>query len=248
MARESFAGKICLVTGAARGIGGAIARAFAEEGAQVVMTDVLGPELDDLASTLGQIGVHHDVADEQGWRDLIKMIEDRFGRLDILVNNAGYGWLKNVTEIALEDWRRLMAVNVDGVFLGMKHAIPLMARGGGGAIVNMSSMYGTVGNAGTAAYCASKGAVTMMTKAVALECAEAGNGIRVNSIHPGYVRTPSVAETLTNEQIDVLRALHPMDRLADPMEIARSTLFLASSDASFMTGAELHVDGGFTAR
>ena len=243
-----FAGKTCLVTGAARGIGAAIARAFAEEGAQVVMIDVLEEELRGAADSLGQTAVLHDVADEEGWRNIVVRLERDFGRLDVLVNNAGFGWLKNITDTSLEEWRRLMAVNVDGVFLGMKHCIPLMARRDGGAIVNMSSMYGTVGNAGTSAYCASKGAVTMMTKAVALECAEAENGIRVNSIHPGYVTTPSVAETLTGEQIDALRALHPVKRLADPMEIARAILFLASSDASFITGAALHVDGGFTAR
>ncbi len=243
-----FAGKVCLVTGAARGIGGAIAAAFAAEGAAVVMTDVLEAELHAHAASLGQVPVVQDVSEEAGWRDTIALAEARFGRLDVLVNNAGYGWLKDITETSLEDWRRLMAVNVDGVFLGMKHCIPLIAKGGGGAIVNMSSMYGTVGNAGTSAYCASKGAVTMMTKAVALECAAAKNGIRVNSIHPGYVTTPSVAETLTAAQVDALRALHPIDRLAEPAEIARATLFLASDDASFVTGSELAVDGGFTAR
>lgn len=243
-----FSGKTCLVTGAARGIGGAIAAAFAAEQANVVMTDILDDEINAHAKAIGQTGIAHDVSDEDGWHAVIAQVESRFGRLDVLVNNAGYGWLENITETSLDRWRRLMAVNVDGVFLGMKHAIPLIARGGGGAIVNMSSMYGTVGNAGTSAYCASKGAVTMMTKAVALECAAAKNGIRVNSIHPGYVWTPSVAEVLTTAQVDALRGLHPMDRLADAEEIARATLFLASDDASFMTGSQLAVDGGFTTR
>lgn len=241
-------GKVCIVTGAARGIGAAIARAFHEEGATVVMTDVLADELHALAAELGQVAHCHDVADEDGWAALLATVAADFGRLDVLVNNAGFGWLRKVTQIELSEWRRLMAVNLDGVFLGMKHAIPLMERSGGGAIVNMSSMYGTVGNAGTAAYCASKGGVTMLSKAVAIECAEAGTGIRVNSIHPGYVSTPSVAETLNDEQRETLRLLHPMGRLADPMEIARGVVFLASADASFMTGAELAVDGGFTAR
>lgn len=241
-------GKVCLVTGAARGIGEAIARAFDQEGAKVVLTDVLESDLGALAIELGQTARLHDVADERGWIELVAAVEQDFGRLDVLVNNAGFGWLRKVTQIELAEWRGLMAVNLDGTFLGLKHCIPLMERSGGGAIVNMSSMYGTVGNSRTSAYCASKGGVTMLSKAVALECAEAGTGIRVNSIHPGYVSTPSVAETLTDEQRDALRALHPMGRLADPIEIARAVVFLASDDASFMTGSELAVDGGFTAR
>ena len=241
-------GKVCLVTGAARGIGEAIARAFDAEGARVILADVLAPDLTALAAALGQVARVHDVADEDGWSALVAGIDKDFGRLDVLVNNAGFGWLRKVTETSLEDWRALMAVNLDGVFLGMKHCIPLMARGGGGAIVNMSSIYGSVGSSERSAYCASKGGVTMLTKSVALECAEAGHGIRVNSIHPGYVATPSVAAVLTDAQRDALRALHPMNRLGDPAEIARAAVFLASDEASFITGAELAVDGGFTAR
>jgi NAD(P)-dependent dehydrogenase (short-subunit alcohol dehydrogenase family) len=243
-----FAGKVCLVTGAARGIGAAIAQAFAEEGAAVVLTDQNAEQVASTAAEIGQCGLVQDVADEARWVEVVAEVERRYGRLDILVANAGYGWQTPVTEIALADWRRLMAVNVDGVFLAMKHGIPLITRSGGGSIVAMSSMYGTVGAPGTSAYCASKGAVTLLTKAVALECAEQGNGIRVNSIHPGYVMTPSVREVLTPEQIEGLRLQHPVGRLAEPAEIARATLFLASDDASFMTGAELHVDGGFTTR
>ena len=243
-----FDGKVCLVTGAARGIGAAIARAFAAEGASVVLTDVRDEDLAATAGAIGGLALRQDVANEEDWLRVIGAVRDRFGRLDILVANAGYGWLKPITEIALEDWRRLQAVNVDGVFLAMKHGIPMIEMTGGGSIVVMSSMYGTVGAAGTSAYCASKGAVTLMAKAVALECAEKRNNIRVNSIHPGYVATPSVAETLSADQVEALRQLHPIGRLADPDEIARATLFLASEDASFMTGAELHVDGGFTTR
>ncbi len=243
-----FDGKICLVTGAARGIGAAIATAFAQEGATVILTDQHADEVASLAGALGQTGIEQDVACEAGWIALVDGIDRRHGRLDIVVANAGYGWQKPVTEIDLADWRALIAVNLDGVFLAMKHGIPLMRRSGGGSIVAMSSMYGSVGAPDTAAYCASKGGVTMLTKAVALECAERGDNIRVNSIHPGYVMTPSVREVLTPDQVDALRMQHPVKRLADPAEIARATLFLASEDASFMTGAELHVDGGFTAR
>lgn len=245
---KRFSNKVCLVTGAARGIGAAIAGALAAEGAQVVLTDILHDELDAQATQLGQTALSLNVTDENGWRALVAEVDSRFGRLDVLVNNAGYGWSRPITDIALEDWRQLMAVNVDGMFLGMKHCIPMIARSGGGAIVNLSSMYGTVGESGLSAYCASKGAVKMMSKAAAVECAELGNGIRVNSIHPGFVNTPAVAETMSSEDIDTMRLLHPMKRLADPSEIARATLFLASDDASFVTGAELHVDGGFTAR
>lgn len=244
----SFDGRVCLVTGAGRGIGAAIATAFAQAGAQVVLTDIQTESVEAHAAAIGQSAHTHDVADEAAWVQIVATVARRFDRLDVLVNNAGYGWLKPLVDISLDEWRRLMAVNVDGTFLGMKHAIPLMERTGGGAIVNMSSMYGQVGNAGTAAYCASKGAVTLMTKAVALECAERRNGIRVNSIHPGYVQTPSVAEALSATQLEQLRKLHPIGRIADPAEIARAVLFLASEDASFMTGAELVVDGGFTAQ
>jgi meso-butanediol dehydrogenase/(S,S)-butanediol dehydrogenase/diacetyl reductase len=245
---KRFSNKVCLVTGAARGIGAAIAAAFGAEGAQVVLTDILHDELDAQASQLGQTALPLDVADENGWRALAAEVDNRFGRLDVLVNNAGYGWSRPITEIALEDWRQLMSVNVEGMFLGMKHCIPMIAKSGGGAIVNLSSMYGTVGESGLSAYCASKGAVKMMSKAAAVECAELGNGIRVNSVHPGFVSTPAVAESLSIEDIDAMRLRHPMKRLADPLEIARAIVFLASDDASFVTGTELHVDGGFTAR
>jgi NAD(P)-dependent dehydrogenase (short-subunit alcohol dehydrogenase family) len=241
-------GRVCLVTGAGRGIGAAIATAFVEAGARVVLTDIDKESVEGHAAALGQTAHVHDVADEEAWITIVGAVSERFGRLDVVVNNAGFGWLKPVVDIPLGDWRRLMAVNVDGTFLGMKHTIPLIQRSGGGAIVNMSSMYGKVGNAGTAAYCASKGAVTLMTKAVALECAAQGNGIRVNSIHPGYVQTPSIDEALSPAQIEQLRKLHPIGRIADPAEIARAVVFLASEDASFMTGAELIVDGGFTAQ
>ena len=241
-------GRVCLVTGAGRGIGAAIATAFAQAGAEIVLTDIHKESVEAHAAALGQSAHVHDVADEAAWIQIVGAVAARFNRLDVLVNNAGYGWLKPVVDTPLAEWRRLMAVNVDGTFLGMKHAIPLIEKTGGGAIVNMSSMYGKVGNAGTAAYCASKGAVTLMTKAVALECAERRNGIRVNSIHPGYVQTPSVGEALSPAQIEQLRKLHPIGRIADPAEIARAVVFLASEDASFMTGAELVVDGGFTAQ
>ena len=241
-------GRVCLVTGAGRGIGAAIATAFVQAGAEVVLTDIHKESVEAHAAALGQSAHVHDVADEAAWIQIVGAVATRFNRLDVLVNNAGYGWLKPVVDTPLAEWRRLMAVNVDGTFLGMKHAIPLIEKAGGGAIVNMSSMYGKVGNAGTAAYCASKGAVTLMTKAVALECAERRNGIRVNSIHPGYVQTPSVGEALSPAQIEQLRKLHPIGRIADPAEIARAVVFLASEDASFMTGAELVVDGGFTAQ
>ncbi len=244
---DNFKDCVCLVTGAGRGIGAAIASAFAQSGAQVVLTDIQKETVESHATQLGQTAYVHDVSDEEAWVRIIADIAVRFGRLNVLVNNAGFGWLRPLCETSLAEWRRLMAVNVDGTFLGMKHAIPLMSKTGG-AIVNMSSMFGKIGHSGAAAYCASKGAVSMMTKAVALECAEQRNGIRVNSIHPGYVATPSVAETLTSAQIDELRRMHPIGRLAQSEEIARATLFLASDHASFMTGSELIVDGGFTAQ
>jgi NAD(P)-dependent dehydrogenase (short-subunit alcohol dehydrogenase family) len=183
-------GKVGIVTGAASGIGAATARVLAREGAKLVLTD-----LDDaaglaLAEDIGAIYLHHDVAEEDGWPAVIAAAE-KFGRLDIMVANAGIGIMGNIVEMSLKDWRRQMAINVDGVFLSVKYCIPAMRRAGnGGSIVMLSSVAGLRGSAGLAGYSATKGAVRLFAKSVALECAQAGDGIRVNSVHPGIIATP----------------------------------------------------------
>jgi len=258
---ERIRGKAALVTGAASGIGRATAMLFAREGARVLATD-LDPAGAAVVASIRTGGgeahfVRHDVTDEVSWLDAIGGALEAFGRLDILVNNAGIAFAKPVGEMTLAEWRRVMAVNLDGVFLGTREAVRVMRRTGGGAIVNMSSASGLVGSPLASAYCASKGAVRLFTKAVALEVA--GDGIRVNSIHPGGVRTPIWAKAdfwpglvaksgSEDAAFEALAGGAPLGRLADPEEIAEAILYLASDASKFMTGSELVIDGGYTAR
>jgi NAD(P)-dependent dehydrogenase (short-subunit alcohol dehydrogenase family) len=254
-------GKAALVTGAASGIGRATAILFAREGAHVLVTD-LDPAGAAVVTSIRNGGgeahfVRHDVTDEVSWLEAIGGVLEASGRLDILVNNAGIAFAKPLGEMTLAEWRRVMAVNLDGVFLGTREAVRVMRRTGGGAIVNMSSASGLVGSPLASAYCASKGAVRLFTKAVALEVA--GDGIRVNSIHPGGVRTPIWAKAdfwpglvaksgSEDAAFQALAAGAPLGRLADPEEIAEAILYLASDASKFMTGSELVIDGGYTAR
>jgi len=258
---ERIRGKAALVTGAASGIGRATAVLFAREGGRVLLTDV-----DASGETVGESirweggearFLRHDVTDESSWAGAVRGAVEAFGRLDILVNNAGISLAKPLGEMTLADWRRLMAVNLDGVFLGTREAVRAMRRTGGGAIVNVSSASGLVGSPTASAYCASKGGVRLFTKAVALEVA--GDGIRVNSVHPGGVKTPIwakadfwpglVAQSGSEDAaFQALAGAAPLGRLADPEEIAEAILYLASDASKFVTGSELVIDGGYTAR
>jgi NAD(P)-dependent dehydrogenase (short-subunit alcohol dehydrogenase family) len=240
-----FDGRVVLVTGGGSGIGEAICRAFAEAGATVAVTDLDGEAARRVAGACGGVAYEHDVADEPHWCGIVRDLVAREGRIDILVNNAGIPGDVPLVEMPLELWRRILAVNCDGVFLGMKHAIPVMPAGG--SIINMSSIYGKVGGTRHLAYSASKGAVTLMTKSAALECAAEGRQIRVNSVHPGYIQTP-MFDRLDDERKAGYRERHPLGRVGEAPEIADAVLFLASDASSFMTGAELIVDGGYTAR
>ena len=251
------AGKVALVTGAASGLGAASARRLAQEGAKVMLTDVSADAgravADQIADAGGEAAFDtHDVTDPNEWESVVGAAVERFGRLDILVNNAGVsGGLQDLMSLKLDAWRGLMAVNLDGVFLGLRYAGPAIAKGGGGSIVNISSILGKVGMAGAAAYCASKGGVALLTKAAALEWAPLG--IRVNSVHPGFIDTPMVSGALqaaenANEMRDMIISRHALARFGVPREIADAVLFLASDESSFMTGAELVVDGGYTAQ
>lgn len=258
--------RIACITGAASGIGHATALLFAREGATVVATDVQEDKGAQLVAAIAREGgnacfLPHDVASEDAWIGVIAEIRARFGALDVLVNNAGIGLSGPVTDMSLADWRRMQAINVDGTFLGVKHALPLMREAmasarPGGSIVNVSSIAGIKPSPNAAGYSASKGAVRMFTKAVALECAGAKDGIRVNSIHPGIIETAiwdtmiGTTEDGSNDRprgptLDAL-ATHsiPFGRLGAVEEIAAGILWLASDDSSYVTGAELVIDGG----
>jgi NAD(P)-dependent dehydrogenase (short-subunit alcohol dehydrogenase family) len=251
-------GKVAIVTGAAMGIGKACAELLAAEGASVAVTDKEEEEGRNVADALTAAGlraifIQQDVGDEDEWKKVVDQTVKQFGKLDILVNNAGVGWFGDVENTTLESWHKLLRVNLDGVFLGMKHAIPAMRRAGGGSIINMSSIEGLIGDAQTAAYNASKGAVTILTKSAALYCAAQRTGIHVNSIHPGYVWTPMVEKAIQSapdpeEMKRQIEALHPIGHLGEPMDIAYAVLYLASDESKFATGSALVVDGGYTAR
>jgi 3(or 17)beta-hydroxysteroid dehydrogenase len=259
---HDMSGKVALVSGAASGIGCAACLLLARAGARVAVTDVdargEGVAAEIRASGGDAIFRRLDVTSEDDWRGALEHAVATWKRLDCVVNNAGIAAARPVTETSLEEWRRVLAVNLDGVFLGTKHAVATMRRlGGGGSIVNLSSASGLVGSPGASAYCASKGGVRSFTKAVALECAR--EGIRVNSVHPGGVRTPIwekaewwpglVAQAGGAEAAyAVLEKATPAGRMADPEEIAHAILYLACDDSRFVTGSELVVDGGFTAQ
>ncbi|TNE36542.1 MAG: glucose 1-dehydrogenase [Alphaproteobacteria bacterium] len=261
------AGKIALVTGGAAGIGEACARVLAREGATVIITDVQDARGEKLASDIYASGgkaayKHQDVVTEAGWQQLIGEIEDEYGGLDVLVNNAGIGNGGAITEMSYESYSQMMAINVDGVFLGCKHAIPLMTKSGGGSIINISSVAGLKGAPGLSAYSASKGAVRLLSRSLAIECARAGIKIRVNSVHPGIIDTEiwtkisaSTADNLTplggantlSAKMVAEMAAVPIGHAAEPVEIANGVLFLASDESRYVTGSELVIDGGMCA-
>lgn len=247
-------GRVALVTGGARGIGAATVEAFARAGASVLFTDLLEEEGEVLAVQLTREGGsavfrRQDVSSEQEWLDTLSECESRFGALDVLVNNAGILLVKPLLETTLQDFRRVHAVNVEGTFLGIRAAIPLIAKrahqwAGGGAIINLSSVAGLVGSPSAVAYCASKGAIRLMTKAAALECAALGHKIRVNSVHPGRIRTKMLEEAM--QGLAAAGTLREGLAVGEAADIANAILFAASDAASFMNGSEIVVDGGYT--
>lgn len=249
-------GKVALITGGASGLGAESARRLAREGATIVLTDMAADEGQAVADEITAEGhtaifMVQNVTDEARWDEVVRSALARFARLDILVNSAGIASGGGpLLEVTYEAWKNMININLDGTFLGMKAVAPAMVDAGRGSIINLSSILGKVGLAGAPAYCASKGGVLMLTKASALELAPLG--VRVNSVHPGFIETPMVVNAIQqsengNEMRDGIISRHAMGRLGMAREIADGIVFLASDESSFMTGAELVIDGGYTA-
>jgi NAD(P)-dependent dehydrogenase (short-subunit alcohol dehydrogenase family) len=242
--------KVAIVTGGARGMGEAEARLFAKEGAKVVVADILTSDAEAVAADIragggDALAAEIDVTSESDWKALLDRTLSHYGRLDILVNNAGISGSSVGDPDGLDGWDRIIAINQTSVFLGTKLAAEQMAKRGGGSIVNISSIMGFVGgSSGHPAYCASKGAVRIYTKAAAVRYGPLG--VRVNSVHPGYM-PPMLNATNAGERADKI-ALTPLRRLGEPLEVAYGVLFLASDEASFVTGTELVIDGGYIAQ
>ena len=253
-------GKVAIITGGASGIGRGCAARFAEEGATVVITDIQDAAGESTVSEITGAGgraeyLHHDVTDEDAWSALVSTVVHRHGGLDVLVNNAGIGIGASIVEMSLEDWRRQQAINLDGVFLGLKHCIPAMRDSGGGSIINMSSVAGLKGSPRLAAYNATKGGVRLLTKGVALECAREGWNVRVNSVHPGIIDTPIWTKEVGGLEPGVnaidphamAEVSAPVGRAGQPRDIANGVLYLASDESAYVTGTELVIDGGLSA-
>ena len=255
-------GKVALVTGAAQGLGEATARLLAREGARVAVTDINFAGVSKLADSLNAdrgdcaLAIRHDVTREEQWIDAVAETDRRFGGLHVLVNNAGIGLTKDFETVTLEEWRRVHAIDLDGVFLGCKQAIPLIAKtvqqtGLGGSIVNISSISGIIAGHNMAAYNSAKAAVRHLSKSVALHCAKHAYGIRCNSVHPVFIATPildGLVKRLGREEAYTkLGRQVPLGHIGEPDDVAYAVLYLASDESKFVTGAELKVDGGISA-
>lgn len=247
---KRLAGKVALISGAASGIGAAHVRVFSAEGAKVVAGDIQesqGAAVVDEVNRKGgdAVFIRLDVSQESAWANAVQAAVSRFGKLTTLINNAGVYWPQGVEAETVENWQKMIGINQSGVWFGMKAAIPALRDAGGGAIVNISSLYGILGSPGSIAYHATKGAVRTMSKAAALEYVK--QGIRVNSIHPGMINTPIIGN-LTEEGDAAIRAAIPMGRMGKPEEIAYGSLYLCSDEAAYVTGIELVIDGGWMAQ
>lgn len=252
---QRVAGKTALVTGGASGIGAAAARRLAAEGARVALSDI---DLDGARAVADDIGanalaISHDVTDADSWQAALGVVEAALGGLHILVNSAGIVIVGSVEDTSLEDWRRVHAVDLDSIFLGCKYAVPLMAKSGGGSIINMSSVSGIIAGHNLAAYNSAKAGVRHLSKSVALHCARRKYGIRCNSVHPAFVDTAMLDDLVRpgmsrEEGLERLAAQVPLGRVGTVDDIANAILYLASDESGFMTGAELVLDGGASAQ
>ncbi|AXF57979.1 glucose 1-dehydrogenase [Salicibibacter kimchii] len=250
-------GKVALITGGSSGLGAATGKRFAQEGAIIVLSDINEENGQEKAREIQDEGgralfLRHDITKENEWENVINKIVEEFGGLNAVVNCAGIEIRGNVEEISLDDWKRTIDVNLSGVFLGTKHGILGMKNSRSeGSIINLSSIQGIIGNANIPAYDASKGGVRGLTKSAALHCAQSKYNIRVNSIHPGYIKTPMVKDSIEGEggyvTEDELNSWHPVGHIGEPNDIANGALYLASEESKFVTGSELVIDGGYTA-
>lgn len=247
---ERLTGRVALVTGAAGGIGGATAKRLAAEGAAVLLTDVADAQsiVDVIVSGGGRaVFRRQDVTSESDWADAVEASIDEYGRLDILVNNAGIGDMLTLEQTPLDNYERVIAITQTSVFLGMKAAAAALHASGHGSVINISSIFGSSGGFGSSpAYHAAKGAVRAITKSAALNWAT--TGVRVNSIHPGFILTPLLDEAMGTPAEQMMIDLTPMGHLGRPEDIAAGVAYLASDDAAFVTGSELYIDGGYMAR
>lgn len=241
-------GKVALVTGGASGIGLAIAKRFAQEGAKVALADINAENGEKVAAEIGDdaIFVKLDVTQEDQWISAFETVIAKFGKVNVVVNNAGIADGTPIDELELKTWNKVIAINGTGVFLGTKHAIRNMKKFGGGSIINMSSIEGFIGEPQLPAYNFTKGGVRMLTKSAALYCAQQKLNIRVNTVHPGYIHTPMVDGNPDYVKFEEGRT--PMGHLGEPDDIANMALFLASDESKFATGSEFKVDGGYTAQ
>lgn len=256
----NFSERVALITGGASGLGADFCEQLASRNAVVIVADIDIENGNKVAAQLIAKGlkaefIELNVSSEESWLTCINYVKDNYRKLDVLVNNAGIAGGDSPVDTSLDDWKRIIDVNLTSVFLGCKYCIDLMAESGGGSIINISSVFGQVADQATTAYSASKGGVRSMTKSIALYCAEQKNNIRVNSVHPGFVMTPMVANLAEEAPEEIVApymqrtvGLTPLGRIAEPSDISGVMLFLASELSRFMTGSELTVDGGFTAR
>ncbi|MWV43203.1 glucose 1-dehydrogenase [Paenibacillus sp. HJL G12] len=242
-------GKVAIITGAANGMGAAEAKLFASEGAKVVATDlnenVLNEVIQEITNNGGEaIGLKQNVASEEEWKHVVEETVKQYGKVDILVNNAGVSSTMTIANLEMEQWNKVLDINLNGCMLGMKYAIPEMQKNGSGSVINISSIGGIVGMAGSSAYTAAKGALRSISKAAAVEFSK--ESIRVNSVHPGIIETPMTAPSF-KDATPFYKTFTQLPYFGKPEDVAYGVLFLASDESRFMTGAELVIDGGWTA-